>query len=65
MRTGDLAFVQYANGKTYNGKIVSVRDMPNNRTLFTVCHYTLQDVVVKYSSLYLDKCESCEVISAD
>lgn len=58
MSVNDFVCVDYSNGKQYDGRIVNIRIMPNDRTLFTVCHYKSTDSVVKYASLYLDKCVS-------
>lgn len=53
--TGNYAFVEYGTGELFTGEIVNVKDMPENRTLFTVHD------PVGYRSLYLDKCVSVEV----
>lgn len=59
MSVNDFVCVDYSNGKQYDGRVVSIRNMPNDRLLFTVCHYNKDtDSVVKYASLYLDKCVS-------
>jgi hypothetical protein len=59
MIVNDFVCVDYANGKKYDGRVVSVRIMPNDKTLFTVRYYNPQkDSVVKYASLYMDKCVS-------
>jgi len=55
---GNLAFVEYATGELFTGEIVKVREMPENRLLFTVHD------AVGYRSLYLDKCVSVEVQEA-
>ena len=57
MIVNDFVCVDYANGKQYDGRVVSVRLMPNDRTLFTVKHSDIKkDSVAKYASLYMDKC---------
>jgi hypothetical protein len=58
MKIGDFAFVEYNNGKLYTGEVVGVKDMSENRTLFTV------NDPVGFKSLYLDKCVSVEVWEA-
>jgi hypothetical protein len=58
MKIGDFTFVEYENGKLYTGEVVGVKDMSENRTLFTV------NDPVGFKSLYLDKCVSVEVWEA-
>ena len=56
--TGNYAFAEYSTGEIFTGEIVKVKQMPENRILFTV-----RDPV-GYRSLYLDKCVSVEVWEA-
>lgn len=56
MKVGNVALVDYSNGKKYDGDIVNVRDMPNGKTLFTVRYQKSGYDTVQYASLYLDKC---------
>ena len=55
---GNYAFVEYGTGELFTGEIVNVKQMSEDRTLFTVHD------PVGYRSLYLDKCVSVEVWEA-
>ena len=64
MKVNDTILATYSNGKNYDGRIVSIRKI-GDRDMVTVMHYTLQDAVVRYASLYMDKCESVTIIPVD
>ena len=58
MAVGNVAKVSYSTGEKFTGEIVKIRTMTDNRVLFTV-----HDESVGYRSLYVDKCDSLEVLS--
>ena len=58
MKTGDMIFAEYHNGKLYTGEIVKVQNMLDKGILVTV------NDPHGYKSLYVDKCVSCEVWEA-
>ena len=64
MKVNDTILATYSNGKNYDGRIVSIRKI-GDRDMVTVMHYTLRDTVVRYASLYMDKCESVQIIPVD
>lgn len=55
IKIGNYTFVEYSTGEIFTGEIVKVKEMPENRILFTVHD------PVGYRSLYLDKCDSVEI----
>ena len=58
IETGSHVFAEYSTGEIFTGEVVKVKEMPENRILFTVHD------PVGYRSLYLDKCVSVEIWEA-
>lgn len=58
MSVGDVVFVKYDTGEVFSGEVVKVRDMPNDRILFTVL-----DETHGYRSMYLDKCVAYDTVT--
>lgn len=56
MKIGDFAKVDYSTGEKFRGEIVNIREMPENRVLFTIHD------AIGYRSMYLDKCTSYEIL---
>lgn len=56
MNIGDFAKVSYSTGEKFRGEVVNIREMPENRVLFTI-----RDAI-GYRSMYLDKCTAFEVL---
>lgn len=58
MIVGNVVKVSYSTGEKFTGEIVKIRTMADNRVLFTV-----HDENVGYRSMYVDKCDTLEVLS--
>lgn len=57
MVIGNVAKVEYSTGEKFTGEIVKIRTM-GDRVLFTI-----HDESVGYRSMYVDKCDTLEVLS--
>jgi hypothetical protein len=57
MKLNDMVFVEYATGECFTGEVVSLKNMPGERLLFTL------KVEQGYRSMYLDKCVSLDYLS--